>query len=102
MVRDICTKMNTYYTERKFYNTFVTKISTGLKPTDILANTFHLVNLNMAVETKSTHLFLTRHLKGDDCLLRSMTILIITNTVLYTDGHHCSESSIQDDSKEVK
>lgn len=33
----------------------------------------------MAVETKSTHLFLTRHLKGDDCLLRSMTILLITS-----------------------
>lgn len=34
---------NEHLLHRKFYNTFVTKISTGLKPTDILANTFHLV-----------------------------------------------------------
>jgi hypothetical protein len=45
-VRDICTKMNAYYntiTQKKYYNTFVTKISTGLNPTDILANTSHAV-----------------------------------------------------------
>jgi hypothetical protein len=55
-----------YYTE-KFYNTFVTKISTGLNTTDILANTFYIVQLEPGGGNKETHTcfltFLTRHLK---------------------------------------
>lgn len=41
-----------YYTKKKFYNTFVTKISTGLKPTDILANTSHVVKFEHGGENK--------------------------------------------------
>lgn len=66
-----------YYTEKKFYNTFFTKFSTRLNPTDILANTSHVMKFEHGSGNKKTHTcFLTRHLQGDDCLLRSMTILI--------------------------
>jgi hypothetical protein len=49
-----------YYTE-KYYNTFATKISTGLKPTDILANTSDVVQHGGG--GKKHICFLTRYLK---------------------------------------
>jgi len=47
MVQDFCTKMNMQYTitQKRILQdkTFITKISTGLNPTDILVITFHIV-----------------------------------------------------------